>query len=88
MRHLGPTAEDFFASFSLGTNNVSIGVQDLAGVSLAAVKALDARTGELQSKTEELQRKSAEIEQLRSQVQTLEQQLAALEEAMRAKAQK
>jgi hypothetical protein len=73
VRHLGPMAEDFYKEFGLGTNNVSIGVQDLAGVSLAAVKALDERTSELQ-------RKTAEVEQLRSQVQTLEQRLAALEE--------
>jgi hypothetical protein len=87
-RHLGPMAEDFYSAFQLGTTDKAIGVQDLAGVSLAAVKALDARTSELQTKTEELQRKSAEVEQLRSQVQTLEQRLAALEAAIRAKEQK
>jgi hypothetical protein len=77
VRHLGPMAEDFYKAFRLGTGNTSIGVQDLAGVSLAAVKALDQRTTELQQKT-------AEVEQLRAQVNTLEQRLNALEANMKA----
>ncbi|HLM56405.1 MAG TPA: tail fiber domain-containing protein [Pyrinomonadaceae bacterium] len=71
-RHLGPMAEDFHAAFKLGTSDKAIGVQDAVGVSLAAVKALDARTLELEQKTEE-------VEQLRAKVNTLEQRLAALE---------
>lgn len=72
-RHLGPMAEDFYQAFNLGVGNTSIGVQDAVGVSLAAVKALDARTLELQQKTEE-------VEQLRAKVNSLEQRLAALEQ--------
>jgi flagellin-like hook-associated protein FlgL len=72
VRHMGPMAEDFYQAFALGTGNTSIGVQDLAGVSLAAVKALDERTAQLQQKI-------AEVEQLRSQLGTLEQRFAALE---------
>jgi hypothetical protein len=82
VRHIGPMAEDFYQQFGLGTGSTSIGVQDLAGVSLAAVKALDQRTAQLQERT-------AEVEQLRSEVQTLraanasmEQRLAALEQSM------
>lgn len=71
-RHLGPMAEDFYGAFRLGTTDKAIGIQDAVGVSLAAVKALDARTLELQQKTEE-------VEQLRTKVETLEQRLAALE---------
>ena len=40
VRHIGPMAEDFYKQFGLGTGSTSIGVQDLAAVSLAAVKAL------------------------------------------------
>ena len=79
-RHLGPMAEDFYTAFGLGTSDKAIGVQDLAGVSLAAVKALDARTAELQQKTEE-------VEQLRSKVTTLEQRLAALEQLVQKQAE-
>ena len=71
-RHLGPMAEDFYSAFQLGTSDKSIGIQDAVGVSLAAVKALDAKTLELQQKTQE-------VDQLRSKVNTLEQRLAALE---------
>jgi hypothetical protein len=79
VRHIGPMAEDFHSAFGLGENNTSIGVQDLAGVSIAAVKALDERTAELQ-------RKTAEVEQLRNKVNTLEQRLAALEQLLQGKA--
>src|SRR4029079_13546665 len=41
VRHLGPMAEDFYAQFGLGTGNTSIGVQDLSGVGIAAIKELD-----------------------------------------------
>ncbi|HYE16726.1 MAG TPA: tail fiber domain-containing protein [Pyrinomonadaceae bacterium] len=77
VRHLGPMAEDFHAAFKLGTDEKSIGVLDIAGVSFAAIKALDERTAELQQKTEE-------VEQLREKVNTLEQRLAALEQLIRA----
>jgi ubiquinone biosynthesis protein UbiJ len=79
-RHLGPMAEDFYSAFQLGTTDKAIGIQDAVGVSLAAVKALDARTTELQQKTEE-------IEQLRSKVTTLEQRLAAFEQLMQKQAE-
>lgn len=74
-RHLGPMAEDFYSAFQLGTTDKAIGIQDAVGVSLAAVKALDARTTQLQQKTEE-------VDQLRAKVATLEQRLAALEQMM------
>jgi hypothetical protein len=83
VRHMGPMAEDFYKSFGLGTNNISIGVQDLAGVSLAAVKALDARTANLQQSNAQLsatlQQKTAEVTQLRAELNGMEQRLAALE---------
>jgi hypothetical protein len=79
-RHLGPMAEDFYSAFQLGTTDKAIGIQDAVGVSLAAVKALDTRTTELQQKTEE-------VDQLRAKVTTLEQRLAALEQLVNAKAE-
>jgi uncharacterized coiled-coil protein SlyX len=83
VRHMGPMAEDFYQTFGLGTNNISIGVQDLAGVSLAAVKALEARTANLQQSNAQLsatlQQKTAEVAQLRTALDNMEQRLAALE---------
>lgn len=72
VRHIGPMAEDFADAFHLGKGNTAIGVQDLASVTLAAVKALEERTAELQKKTEE-------VEALRGQLASLEERLAKLE---------
>jgi hypothetical protein len=82
VRHMGPMAEDFYQAFGLGTNNTSIGVQDLAGISLAAVKALDARTTELQQRTNEVTQLHNEVAALRTANASLEQRLAALEQQM------
>ena len=76
VRHMGPMAEDFYKAFQLGTGNTSIGVQDLTGVSLAAIKELNQRTDELQQKT-------VEVEQLREQVNQLERRLATLEQLLK-----
>lgn len=86
VRHLGPMAEDFYQSFGLGVGNTSIGVQDLASVSLAGVKALEERTSALQAKTAEVDELRAEVSQLRSANATLEQRLTALEQSLAAKA--
>ena len=58
---MGLIAEDFYKAFQLGTGNTSIGLQDLTGVSLAAIK-------ELNKNTDELQQKTTEVEQLREEV--------------------
>jgi hypothetical protein len=42
-RHLSPAAHDFHAAFGLGADDGTIAPADMAGVALAAVKALDAR---------------------------------------------
>ncbi len=39
MRHLGPTAEDFYAAFGLGSD-AGIGTVDADGVALATIQAL------------------------------------------------
>src|SRR4051812_25165126 len=78
VRHLGPMAEDFSKAFGLGVNDISIGVQDLAGVPLAGVKALEARTAELQAKTAEVERLQSEVERLQSANASLEQRVAAI----------
>ena len=83
VRHLGPMAEDFSKTFGLGVNDISIGVQDLAGVSLAGVKALEARTAELQAKTAEVDQLRGEVEQLRGANAALEQRVAAIEAALK-----
>lgn len=42
-RHMGPTAQDFYAAFGLGGDNKTIGHLDQAGVAYAAIQGLDAK---------------------------------------------
>lgn len=79
VRHLGPMAEDFYAQFKLGTGNTSIGVQDLAGVSIAAVKELDEL---LQQKNAEIEKLQSELKQLRANQTEMEKRLQTIEQAL------
>jgi hypothetical protein len=54
VRHVGTFAEDFHRAFGLGTGVTSIGMIDMDGVNLAAVKALERRTRELQQQLDVL----------------------------------
>jgi hypothetical protein len=52
-RYIGPVAQDFHALFGLG-DDTTLATLDVDGVTLAAVKALEARTTELLSETSAL----------------------------------
>ena len=75
VRHLGPVAEDFAASFGLGVGNQSIGMGDIDGVNFAGVQALEARTAELRQqlaqKDTEMAAMRTELAQLRAMVEAL-----------------
>ena len=43
VRHLGPMAQDFAATFGLGSNNRQIAVVDANGVCMASIQALQRR---------------------------------------------
>ena len=62
VRHMGPFAEDFRAAFGLGIDDRSIGLLDIGGVNFGAVKALEARTAELQQQLLERDRRISELE--------------------------
>jgi trimeric autotransporter adhesin len=79
VRHLGPMAEDFYSQFKLGTGNTSIGVQDLAGVSIAAVKELDEQ---LQQKDAQIEKLQDEVKQLRANQSELEKRLQMIEQSL------
>jgi hypothetical protein len=68
VRHIGPTAQDFRRAFGLGSDSVSIATIDADGVSLAAIKSLDARS----------QRQRSEIAALRKANDSLHRQLVTL----------
>ena len=76
VRHMGPVAQDFYAAFALGTDSASIGMIDINGVNLAAVKALEQRTADLKAAQEQLADKAKRIDVLEERVARLEQALA------------
>jgi hypothetical protein len=82
VRHLGPMAQDFAAAFGLGEDPRRIAPLDVAGVSLAAIQALD---GKLAKMTTE---KDAEIAKLRRENADLTARLTALEGLVSAMAEK
>lgn len=62
VRHLGPMAQDFYASFSLGDNDKTIATIDADGVALAAIKGLH------ELMVEELAKRDAIIEELQAEL--------------------
>jgi hypothetical protein len=82
VRHMGPVAQDWWKAFQLGTGQTAIGVTDMSGVTLAATKALDARTISLQS---QLKAKDAEIATLKKNQSDLEARLTRLEALLKKK---
>jgi hypothetical protein len=75
-RHLGPFAEDFWREFGLGSEPLAIGHLDIDGVNFAGIKALDARTLQMQT---EIQQLRAENQALRAGNAAMEARIARLE---------
>jgi hypothetical protein len=69
VRHLGPTAEDFYAAFGLGADDRHIAPGDLAAIALVAIQELD----------QIVRDQNIQIEQLKQRNLDLEQRLDALE---------
>jgi hypothetical protein len=74
VRHVGPTAQDFFRTFRLGRDDATIAPVDEGGVALAGVKALDARSLQ-QART--IEEQGREIAELRARLDRIEAALAA-----------
>jgi uncharacterized coiled-coil protein SlyX len=88
IRHLGPTAQDFYRAFGLGPSATSIPTVDADGVALSAIKALDARTTtqaqtiETQGRTiaaqqHTIEQQGREIAELRARLDRIEAAIAA-----------
>jgi hypothetical protein len=75
-KHLGPVAEDFYSAFGLGIGRTTIGMNDIDGVTIAAAKALEARTTSMQT---QLKAKDEEIAALKKKSGDLEARVARLE---------
>lgn len=65
VRHIGPTAQDFRASFGLGADDRHIALSDMSGVALAAIQALAAR---LEARDDEIQRLSRRLAELEARL--------------------
>jgi hypothetical protein len=65
IRHIGPMAQDFFATFKVGEGNKTIATIDPDGVALAAIQGLN----------EELKDRDAKIESLQEQLKQQQNQL-------------
>ena len=72
IRHIGPTAQDFYAAFGVGEDDTHISTMDADGVALAAIQGL----------YQLVQAQAAQIAVLRQQNAELEARLAALEQAI------
>jgi hypothetical protein len=66
VRHLGPTAQDFKATFGLGTGDTTIGIVDEGGVALTAIQGLN------QKLEAQVKAKDVEIEALKLRLEKLE----------------
>ena len=68
VRHIGPMAQDFYNSFSVGGSDKVINMVDANGVNLAAIKALNTK----------LEEKDAQIQALQEQLDAVLQKLEKL----------
>ncbi|MFL7790583.1 MAG: tail fiber domain-containing protein [Anaerolineae bacterium] len=69
-RHMGPVAQDFYATFGLGDDDRHIAAMDTSGVALAAIQELYAKNQALEAENADLQ----------TQIDGLETRLTALEQ--------
>ena len=82
VRHIGPMAQDFHAAFGLGTDETKISPRDMAGVTMAAVKALrseliekDAEIAAQREQISALQARLDELDRLKDQISAIESRL-------------
>lgn len=88
VRHVGPMAQDFFATFRLGRDERTIAAIDEGGIALVGIKALDARTlvhartleeqgRALAAQQRTIEAQGREIADLRARLERIEAALAA-----------
>jgi len=87
IRHMGPTAQDLYAAFSLGEDDKHIDTIDADGVALAAIQGLHLiakdQQKELDDQQKVLQSQETEINNLKSQSQQLDDRVRVLEEKIK-----
>jgi hypothetical protein len=70
-RHMGPTAQEFYAAFGLGEDEYHIAPLDSNGVALAAIKELDRMVTERDARIVELEGENADLEARLSRLERL-----------------
>ncbi|HEV2843583.1 MAG TPA: tail fiber domain-containing protein, partial [Thermoanaerobaculia bacterium] len=77
IRHMGPMAQDFSAAFGLGIDDKHVSPMDMAGVSLAAVQALNEVVQEKDKEIGDLRQRNTDLEKRLSDLEALVANLAA-----------
>ena len=82
--HIGPTAQDFYRIFKLGTDEVSISTIDPAGIALRAIQELNLQLQEkeamilaLQDEVDQLKHLEGKVDALEATLDTIQRQIAA-----------
>jgi uncharacterized coiled-coil protein SlyX len=78
VRHIGPMAQDFRATFGLGDDDKVISTVDADGVALAAAKALEARTAGQEERIQALEARNAELQQENAEMRARLERIEAL----------
>ena len=68
IRHLGPTAQDFYGAFQLGESDTTITTTDIDGINILAIQALEKRTAELNLRLNELEILKTELSETKGQL--------------------
>jgi hypothetical protein len=80
--HLGPMAQDFYASFGLGSSDKAIGTIDADGVALAAIKGLyeevHERDAKITAQQAQLERQGRAMTQMATALAVLQKQVAGI----------
>ena len=84
-QHLGPTAQDLYSAFGLGSDDKHIATVDEGGVALAAIQGLNQKVEEREAR---IQEQGTEIEALQGQNRALAARLDELEAAVKALAER
>ncbi len=78
VRHIGPTAQDFYAAFELGQDDRHIGTIDEGGVALAAIQGLNQKLDEKDATVNDLKKQLLELQK---ELGSLRREIAAQKEA-------
>jgi hypothetical protein len=62
-RHIGPMAQDFYATFNIGTDDKHIAPIDEGGVAFAAIQGLNQKLEDRDAKISDLEKRLSELEQ-------------------------